>query len=234
MTTQKERVKFTPVLIFSLFLFVFLFPFLPLIISGHWDWLEAWIFGIVTILSFIISRAIAARRSPDLLVERSRTFQQEDTEPRDKLLGSLVLLGGVLILLVTGLDARFGWSGSFSQPVKLIALLFILAGYALSSSALIVNRFFSGVVRIQTERNHQVVSGGPYRYIRHPGYAGALLANLATPFFLDSLWALLPLVFTGITIVLRTYFEDQALGEKLAGYREYTSRVRYRLLPGIW
>ena len=234
MTTQKERVKFTPVLILSLFLFVFLFPFLPLIISGQWEWWEAWIYGIVSVLGFVISRAIAARHNPDLLAERSRTFQQEDAEPWDKLLGSLVLLGGVLILLVIGLDARFGWSGSFSQPVKLIALLVILAGYALSSSALIVNRFFSGVVRIQTERKHEVVSSGPYRWIRHPGYAGALLANLATPFFLDSFWAFFPLLFTGTAMVLRTYFEDQALGEKLAGYREYASRVRYRLLPGIW
>jgi len=221
-------------LIFTLLIFVVIFPFLPLIISGHWDWWEAWIYGIASVLGFVISRVLAARQHPDLLVERSRTFQQEDTEPWDKIVSPLVFLGGFLILLVAGLDARFYWSGSFSLPVKLIALLCILGGYAFSSYALIENRFFSGVVRIQAERDQQVVNTGPYRWVRHPGYAGALLANIATPLFLDSVWAYLPVIFTMIVMVIRTSLEDQALQQKLAGYREYVQQVRYRLLPGIW
>jgi protein-S-isoprenylcysteine O-methyltransferase Ste14 len=118
--------------------------------------------------------------------------------------------------------------------VKIIALVVILAGYAWSSWALIENRFFSGVVRIQKERGHEVVSTGPYAIMRHPGYAGALLAYLATPTFLDSIWAFLPVVLIAILLIIRTNLEDRTLQEELDGYREYARRVRYRLLPGVW
>ena len=96
------------------------------------------------------------------------------------------------------------------------------------------NRFFSGMVRIQTERGHHVVSSGPYGWIRHPGYAGALLTYLATPFFLDSRWALLPAMFITIVLIIRTSLEDQTLQNELEGYRAYAERVRYRLMPGVW
>jgi protein-S-isoprenylcysteine O-methyltransferase Ste14 len=113
-------------------------------------------------------------------------------------------------------------------------LVAILAGYAWASYALLENRFFSGVVRIQSERGHHVVSSGPYRWMRHPGYAGALLAALATPVFLDSRWAFLPAVLLTAILVVRTALEDRVLHDELAGYREYAERVRYRLLPGVW
>jgi protein-S-isoprenylcysteine O-methyltransferase Ste14 len=146
----------------------------------------------------------------------------------------MVGLGGGLIPLVAGLDALFGWSPPFSLPVKILALLIILAGYTLGSYALIENRFFSGMVRIQTDRGHQVVSSGPYSWMRHPGYAGALLTYLATPFFLDSRWAFLPAMFITIVLVIRTSLEDKVLQDELDGYRDYARQVRYRLLPGVW
>jgi protein-S-isoprenylcysteine O-methyltransferase Ste14 len=90
------------------------------------------------------------------------------------------------------------------------------------------------MVRIQTDRGHQVVSSGPYRWIRHPGYAGALLTYLTTPLFLDSGWSFLPTVFIMILLVIRTALEDRTLQKELPGYAEYARRVQYRLLPGIW
>jgi protein-S-isoprenylcysteine O-methyltransferase Ste14 len=90
------------------------------------------------------------------------------------------------------------------------------------------------MVRIQTDRGQRVVSSGPYRWLRHPGYAGALLAYLATPFLLDSLWALLPALFLMVVLVIRTRLEDQILQVELPGYSDYVQRVRYRLLPGVW
>jgi protein-S-isoprenylcysteine O-methyltransferase Ste14 len=99
---------------------------------------------------------------------------------------------------------------------------------------LIENRFFSGMVRLQTDRGHQVVSSGPYQWVRHPGYAGVLLVYLATPVFLDTSWAFLPTGFTMILFVIRTALEDRFLQDELEGYRDYARRVRYRLLPGIW
>jgi protein-S-isoprenylcysteine O-methyltransferase Ste14 len=90
------------------------------------------------------------------------------------------------------------------------------------------------MVRIQADRGHQVVSSGPYRWIRHPGYAGALLTYLATPIFLDARWAFLPVVFVMIALIIRTELEDRTLQDRLAGYRDYAGEVRYRLLPGVW
>jgi protein-S-isoprenylcysteine O-methyltransferase Ste14 len=218
----------------QLLLFIIIVPFLPLLISQQWDWWEAWVYAIIAILGFAISRFLAAQRHPDLLAERARFLQHEDAKPWDKYLSPLVGLGGGLIPLVAGLDALFEGSTPFSQSVKILALVIILVGYTLASYALIVNRFFSGMVRIQSDRDHKVVSSGPYRWMRHPGYAGALLTYLATPFFLDSRWSFLPVIFITIILVIRTSLEDKVLQDELTGYRDYAKRVRYRLLPGIW
>jgi protein-S-isoprenylcysteine O-methyltransferase Ste14 len=214
--------------------FIVLIPFLPLLISWHWDWWEAWVYAIIGILSFAISRVLAARRYPDLIAERARYLQYENAKTWDKLLAPLLGFGGVMVLLIAGLDALFDWSPAFSLTVKILSLVIILAGYALGSYALIENRFFSGMARIQTERGHQVVSSGPYRWIRHPGYAGALLTYLVIPFLLDSGWAFLPAMLSNALLVIRTDLEDKTLQNELEGYRDYARRVSYRLLPGVW
>jgi protein-S-isoprenylcysteine O-methyltransferase Ste14 len=224
----------SPQVILQLLIFIVLFPFLPLLISWRWNWWEGWVYGILSVLGFIVSRGLATRRHPDLIAERARTFQQEDAQSWDKNLAPLMGLGGILVMLVAGLDARLDWSPSFSLPVKILALVLILGGYAISSYALIENRFFSGVVRLQTDRGQQVVSSGPYRWMRHPGYAGAMLTYLVTPLFLDSAFAFLPALLTLGLYVLRTSLEDKFLQERLDGYQDYASKVRYRLLPWIW
>lgn len=232
MTTPPKT--FTPRLILQMLMFIVLVPFLPLLISWNWSWWEGWAYAAIGILGFALSRALAARRHPDLIKERARFGRQPDAKPWDKLLSPLVGLGSGLIPLVAGLDARFSWSPAFAVDLKALALLVILAGYALGAYALIENRFFSGVVRIQTERGHHVISGGPYRWLRHPGYAGALWCYLATPFFLDASWALIPAALIIVLLVLRTALEDRTLQQELPGYREYAQKVRYRLLPGVW
>jgi protein-S-isoprenylcysteine O-methyltransferase Ste14 len=224
----------TPRVIVQMLFFIVLVPFLPLLISRHWVWWEAWAYALISILGFAISRLLAARRNPDLIAERARFLMHEDAKPWDKLLAPLVGLGGGLIPLVVGLDALFGWSPSFRSTLKILALVVFLAGYVLGAYALIENRFFSGMVRIQTDRDQQVVSSGPYRWVRHPGYAGALWSYLALPIFLDSAWALLPAIFLTLVLVIRTSLEDRTLQAELAGYRDYARQVRYRLLPGVW
>jgi protein-S-isoprenylcysteine O-methyltransferase Ste14 len=224
----------TPRVVVQMLIFIVIVPFLPLLISWRWDWWEAWVYALICIAGFAVSRALAARHHPDLLVERARFMSHEDAMSWDKFLAPLVGLGGGLIPLVVGLEALFGRVMTFGLAVKLALLAVILAGYALGAYALIENRFFSGMVRIQTDRGHSVVSGGPYRWIRHPGYAGALMTYLATPFFLDALWAFLPVLFIAVVLVIRTGLEDSTLKDQLQGYRDYSERVRYRLLPGIW
>lgn len=215
-------------------IFIILIPFLPLLITQRWDWWEAWAYAGISILGFAISRALAARRNPDLIAERARFLQHENAKSWDRLLAPLLGLGGALLPLTAGLNALFDPSVTFSLPVKILSLVVILAGFVLGSYALIENRFFSGMVRIQTERGHRVVSSGPYRWMRHPGYAGALLTYLATPLFLDAPWAFLPVGFITVVLVIRTRLEDRILQAELEGYRDYARRVPYRLLPGVW
>lgn len=229
-----QTATISPARVVLMLLIVVVVPFLPLLISGQWDWWEAWVYALVGIFGFVISRVLVARRNPDLIAERARYLQHADAKPWDRQLSLLLGVGGALIPLVAGLDARFDGTGVFSLAAILVSLLGIVAGYVLGSYALIENRFFSGMVRIQTDRGHQVVSSGPYRWIRHPGYAGALLTYLATPIFLESAWTFLPVLFTAIVLVVRTILEDRTLHEELPGYRQYAQRVRYRLLPGVW
>lgn len=232
MNNQQKTIS--PGIVVLTLLLVVVVPFLPLLISKHWDWWEAWVYAITTIIAFALSRILAARRHPDIIAERAGFLQHENTKPWDKRLVSLGLLGGSLLPLAAGLDALYAWSPMFSLPVKLVLLVLILAGYVLGSYAFIENSFFSAEVRLQSDRGHQVVSSGPYRWIRHPGYAGSLLTTLVIPFFLDSLWAFLPAVFCIILLVIRTNLEDKALSDELEGYRDYAMRVRYRLFRGVW
>ena len=209
-------------------------PFLPMIISGQWDWWEAWGYALASILSFVLSRAIVARVHPDLIRERARFMEAKDTKPWDKILAPLLGIGSILILLVAGLDRSYGWSSPFSLIVNILALTGIVIGYAFSSWALVANRFFSGTVRIQTERGHHVVSSGPYRLIRHPGYAGGLLGYVLIPVLLDSLWAFIPAGLLAAVMVVRTALEDRTLQAELPGYAAYAQKTRCRLIPGVW
>ncbi len=209
-------------------------PLLPILISGRWNWWEAWIMAGLTILSFLASRALAARKTPDILRERANYNQQENTQPWDKWLSPLMAFGSVFILLVAGLDALYYWSAGFPLAVEMVGLALIVAGYVFGSYAFIVNAFFSGTVRIQEERGHRVVSSGPYGWVRHPGYLGSLVASLGMPLLLDSAWAFIPVIVFSVFYILRTSLEDHFLHENLPGYREYAQRVRYRLFPGIW
>lgn len=213
---------------------VFVVPFLPMIISGAWDWWEAWAYGILGVFSFVISRALAAKRHPDILAERSRSIELQDAKSWDKVLAPMLAFGSVLILIIAGLDKLLSWTQPFSTSVNVIALIVIVLGFVFSSWALIENRFFSGVVRIQTDRGHHVVTTGPYRIVRHPGYSGALWSYLAMPLLLDSVWAFIPAILLTGVVVLRTSMEDQTLQNELSGYREFTQKTKYRLIPGIW
>ena len=141
----------------------------------------------------------------------------------------------LVVFVVAGLDERYGWQPDIPAMAACgLGSLFLLAAIAFSTWAMTVNRFFSGTVRIQTERGHQVVSSGPYRLVRHPGYLAGVIGYLAMPLVLGSSWAYLPVLMGILVVCLRTYLEDKTLQEELPGYREYTQQIRYRLFPGIW
>ena len=202
--------------------------------AGTLRWFWGWAFVIVLALSLIAHPLILLPINPELLAERQKGSLDEGVKSWDKW---ITMLSGVLMILswiIAGLDFRLGWSPPLPLAIHLAGLLFTLLGYGLFMWAMASNAFFSEGVRIQTERGHTVASGGPYAIVRHPGYVGVIVAHLATPFLLGSLWALIPSVLLAALFVLRTSLEDKTLTAELPGYAAYTQETRYRLLPGVW
>ena len=199
--------------------------------AGRLDWALGWAFiGVYAVGGM----AIAAFMEPELIAERVKI--KPDARTWDTMLMGFTKLLSLVLPLVAGLDMRLGWTQQAYRPtaVHLTGLTFTALGQLLSSWAVIANRFFSDVIRIQTDRGHTVVSNGPYRFVRHPGYIGMILYSLAAPFLLDSPWALIPGGLTVLLIIVRTVVEDRTLLAELDGYQEYAQQTRYRLLPGVW
>jgi protein-S-isoprenylcysteine O-methyltransferase Ste14 len=222
-------------LILRAIIFLTLPPALLFISAWRLDWWMAWVYLGLVIVSSVFSRIMMARKYPDLVEERAHALEKDDTKPWDKILARLVaFLGPTVILIVAGLNVHFGWSPQISISLQLAAFMVVVLAYLLAHWATMSNKFFSATVRIQTERGHTVVTGGPYQYVRHPGYTGGIVAHLATPLMLGSVWALIPAVLTMGLLVVRTALEDKTLQVELDGYKEYAQQVRYRLLPLIW
>lgn len=200
--------------------------------AGRLDWPAGW--RIVALYAFgtLANAVLLIPRSPGLLAERA-------TRRVGEYRWDMILLYsyGLLTLVkyvVAGLDVRFGWPPEIPAPLQWVALGFAALSYALATWAMVANAYFSPVVRLQKDRGQVVVTDGPYRFIRHPGYLGAALFELATPLALGSLWALIPGALTVPLLIARTALEDRTLIRDLEGYREYAERVRYRMLPGLW
>jgi protein-S-isoprenylcysteine O-methyltransferase Ste14 len=203
-----------------------------LLSAGRLDWIWAWVFTGIYLIGISINAYFMLRRSPETVAERGRAGEMKAW---DRLVGGLwAVTYFIILLVVAGLDLRFGWTAALPLNTHLAGGLVFALGLALFSWAMIANAFFSTVARIQADRGQQVFSGGPYRAVRHPGYLGAILQSLGLPLLLGSLWALLPGLLAALLMVVRTALEDRMLQAELPGYPEYAQRVRYRLLPGIW
>jgi protein-S-isoprenylcysteine O-methyltransferase Ste14 len=238
MTTIKigtTKVIITPLLLLRVVLTFILLPLALLLVAGRLDWWQAWLYITVSIVLSVISRIMMARKNPDLVTERASFIKAEGVKSWDRMLVPVIAIYGPLVLyIIAGLDKRFGWSPPLPVIAEMIGFAVILLGYLLGTWAMVNNRFFSSVVRIQVDRGHQVVRTGPYRFIRHPAYAGGILAWLATPILLGTLWALLPATLISAGIAIRTALEDRTLHSELSGYQEYSRQTRFRLVPGVW
>ena len=205
------------------------------IASGRLDWVMAWVYVGVYLAGMGVNALVLIPTNPELVVERAQFRGKRDLDRA--LAGVMALYGPAGICIVAGLDVRFGWLACATgiPPAPLIAALAIAAlGSLLTTWAMASNRFFYGVLRIAKDRGHTVATGGPYRYVRHPGYVGIIAFDLATPLILGSPWALFPAGLTTCIIILRTVLEDRTLQDELDGYKDYVQSVRYRLLPGVW
>ena len=201
--------------------------------AGSFGWLRGWIY-FAAYLGLMIGGGIVVHRvNPGLFEARSR-WRRRDTKPFDKVFLAVFLPLAYIQPFIGGLDnVRYHW-----WPIPFVAiypglLLFILA-VALICWTMAVNPFAESTVRIQTDRGHSVVTAGPYRFVRHPMYVGAILMYLATPLLLGSMWAFMLSLLVILLFVVRTALEDRTLHHELPGYPAYAAATRYRLLPGLW
>jgi protein-S-isoprenylcysteine O-methyltransferase Ste14 len=203
--------------------------FLP---AGSLGWVKGWLFVVVFGLACTVAAVYLWWVNPEVVVARSRTH--EGTKGWDRILLGFWFMAFMAIFPVAALDdGRFHW---FPVPWWLCALAYVLllAGIGLLTFAQAVNKFFEPTVRIQTERGHKVIDTGPYAIVRHPGSVAGVLLSVGSGLSLGSVWALIPAGLASLLLILRTGWEDQTLQAELPGYKEYTERVRWKLIPGVW
>jgi protein-S-isoprenylcysteine O-methyltransferase Ste14 len=185
---------------------------------GRLDWLNAWVLLGLNFVASIVTTALLWR-NPELLAERSNIKAGKSWDKA--IVGIVVLLGPMATWITAGLDTRFHWSDGMPPLAFIVGVVVAVLAAALIAWAMRSNKFFSSVVRIQKDRGHVVVTGGPYRFVRHPGYTGMSVFTLATPLILNSRWAFAPAMATAATAVLRTALEDRTLHNELDGYADY-------------
>ncbi len=211
---------------------VFIQAVILFISAWKWDWWNAWAHLGLYLAYLAFNAVFLISKHKELVEERSRVGA--GTKGWDKIIGGISAFGGLLILALAGLDERFGWPGAIRTEIQIAAFVLMAATYPIFTWAMVSNKFFATTVRIQEERGHTVQTGGPYRFLRHPGYFSLLCSYITIPIALGSFWACIPAALLVVNLFIRTALEDRTLQNELAGYKEYAARVRYRLLPGIW
>ncbi len=194
---------------------------------------RSWPYFVAAFVHYVVSTIVQFKLNPELLVQRLK-MKRKRSKLWDEILmriSNLVVI--IVIPALAGLDFRYGWS-ILDNYFLVVGLAFVVASSLLLNWAMIVNPHFEPVVRIQKERNHKVITAGPYSFVRHPGYLAGILFAISIPLLIGSALAF---ISVGIYVTLtmsRTWLEDKTLQEELEGYSEYTSQVRYRLFPWAW
>lgn len=204
--------------------------FLP---AGTLAWPAAWLFLVLFFGFFIAINVWLARYNPGLLQERLN-FGTADQQGPDKIIFPILLLFPFLWLAFIGLDARrFHWS-AVPLWVEGLGGLLVLGSFYLFFLTFRENSYLSTVVRVQKDRGHQVISTGPYHYVRHPMYSGMLLFMLGTPLLLGSAYGVLVGLLLVLALAWRARLEERTLLRELTGYDTYMTQVRYRFIPFVW
>jgi protein-S-isoprenylcysteine O-methyltransferase Ste14 len=201
--------------------------------AGRLDWTRGWICAVTYIVCMVAAGVLVRRRNPGLLEARAQ-LRRQDTKPFDRVFLSLYLPLTLIQPTVAGLDAvRFSWSALPFATVYAGLALFVVA-MTLITWVMVVNPHAESTVRIQKDREHRPVTSGPYRFVRHPMYVGAMLMYPATALIFGSVWALAVSGLIAILFIWRTALEDRTLRRELPGYEEFAAVTRYRLIPGVW
>jgi protein-S-isoprenylcysteine O-methyltransferase Ste14 len=202
--------------------------FLPAWTLHYW---QAWVFIAVFVVTTIGPSIYLAVKDPAALQRRMHAGPTAETRPAQRIAISATVLAVVALLVVSALDHRFGWS---SVPLAMITLGNVLVAVGLLVAQLVVvqNRYASATITVEADQ--ELASTGLYGLVRHPMYVGDLVMMIGTPLALDSYWGLAVLIPGLLALAARIVDEEKMLSAELAGYDEYTQKVRYRLLPDVW
>lgn len=200
--------------------------------AGRIDYWQGWGLTALMLITAVVGIIFFHKRQ-DLLKERFRPGP--GMKWWDKIFWFFNILLYFAIFVIGVLDGgRFGWTESIPVWAYVLSYIGYLIGMMIVFWGMWTNEYFSSVVRIQRDRNQRVVTDGPYKIVRHPGYVGASILMIVIGPVLGSLWAIIPGGLWIISIIIRTYLEDKTLLKELDGYKEYAKKTRYRLIPGIW
>lgn len=203
-----------------------------LLTAGRVTYWQGWVFSGLSVLRLLASHIMFVNKT-DLIAERANPGP--GAKGWDKIIYMIYIPMLIATVIVGGLDAgRFGWTAALPWYVYAISIIVNILAHGINLWAMWINKFFSSMVRIQTERGHEVIQNGPYQFIRHPGNIGVILLQISGSLILGSIWALIPAGVIVVLVVVRTYLEDLTLQRELQGYIRYTEKVRFRFLPGIW
>ncbi len=200
-------------------------------LAGRWDYWQGWVY---MALSAIVVALMGTILTPHRELIEERLNPKQGVKNWDKIYFTLSTPLYFVAMALGALDARFHWSGSLPAIIYAAGVAVYLLGQAILLWARYINRFFSSMVRIQTDRGQTVCSSGPYHYVRHPGYVGGILLSVSMGLVLGSWLACIPQLLAALLLVWRTSMEDRTLHAELPGYAEYAQQTRYRLLPGVW
>ena len=202
--------------------------------AGRIDIPRSWLLFSIVFVYFVASNLALYKYNPELLIQRLK-IRREGSKTWDEVLMRISNLTALFLLpAVAGLDVGRYRMVSLGLPYVFVGVVSIIVSSVLINWAMIENPYFEPTVRIQDERDHHVVSTGPYAIVRHPGYLSGILWIASIPLIFGSLYALFPFALYAVLMTLRTYLEDKTLQDELPGYTEYAERVKYRLFPGIW
>ncbi|MFN8135214.1 MAG: isoprenylcysteine carboxylmethyltransferase family protein [Bacteroidales bacterium] len=214
-------------LVTSLFFSAILF-----LAAGKLNYLQGFIFLITNLLTAFMN-FWTIRNDTSLMGERSKAG--EGAKQWDKVILGLSGIIYLAAIIIAGLDSgRFLWSAGAHWTIYAAGIILSISGQVIFLSARKENKYFSSVVRIQTDREHQVCDSGVYKIVRHPGYAGMTVSLLAVPLLTGSAWCSIPIGIAVILLLLRTYLEDETLKKELPGYTDFAHNTRQRLLPYVW
>jgi protein-S-isoprenylcysteine O-methyltransferase Ste14 len=202
--------------------------------AGSWRWPQGWIFlGIFAVGSGVFGVWLL-KRDPALLASRLGSFSQPGQPLWDKLFLLFFMTLWLGWLWLMGRDAQVWHLSNLPLWLNIVGGLMLTAGFFAVARVFQENSFAAPVIRVQSERAQQVIDTGPYAWVRHPMYAGALLYMFGTPLLLGSWLGLAVAGLMVIGLARRAVLEEQMLRRDLAGYDQYMARVRFRLIPGIW